>query len=502
MTERTDRKIAKRLDGATGFPIVQRRVVGLTTTERDMAQALASEILGESRNHTELSYFQPQARQGSGDTPYIFFGDIGEIALFGHYSASPIEYRLSVLAREGDLVVIGGRRNRSFEQYLEKNLGLGHRDYLYVDQTNDEIRVPTPVKCLKDAHTYAQLCAKVEERGGATLVAHITTGTIWELAKNLGRDTGMPIHVAGPTPRLTTLVNDKLWFASLTTRLFGESAVPRNYPAFGAAALAGRVHSLARNHEKIVIKVPDSAGSVGNFPILSSDIVGMGVKNLHRYLKDLIADTAGPSPYPLMVQVWDRNVLTSPSVQLWIPLAEEDPPVIEEIFEQYLTGQAGRFSGAVPAALPDDWDSRLSRDALMLGHVLQALGYFGRCSFDTIISGESFETAGLYWVECNGRWGGVSVPMTLLNRFFTPEKTPAYIIAHRSDLVLSRRPFSIGLDILKDLLWHPGAHSGIILLSPIGFEEGNTLIFVSLATKTADAIDQAETVCHRLSEIP
>ena len=79
---------------------------------------------------------------------------------------------------------------------------------------------------------------------------------------------------------------------------------------------------------------------------------------------------------------------------------------------------------------------------------------------------------------------------------------PAYIIAHRSDLVLSRRPFSIGLDILKDLLWYPGSHSGIILLAPIGFEEGKTLIFVSLATKTADAIDQAETVCHRLAAIP
>jgi hypothetical protein len=228
----------------------------------------------------------------------------------------------------------------------------------------------------------------------------------------------------------------------------------------------------------------------------------MSVKALHRYLKDLITETAGPSPYPLMVQVWDRDVLTSPSVQLWIPLAEEGPPIIEGIFEQYLTGQAGSFAGAVPATLPDDWDFKLSRDALMLGHVLQALGYFGRCSFDTVISGKNFGLATLHWMECNGRWGGVSVPMTLLNRLFTPEKTPAYIIAHRSGLVPSHRPFSSGLDILKDLLWHPGDNSGIIFLAPIGFEEGNTLIFLSLETETADAIDQAETVLHRLAAIP
>lgn len=502
MTERTYRKIAKRLDGAMGFPIVQRRVVGLTTTERDMAQALASEILGESRNHTELSFFQPQARQGLGDTPSVLFGSIGEIPLFEHRSAGPIEYRLSVLAREGDLVVIGGQQNRFFEQYLENDLGLGHCEYLYIDQANDGIRVPTPVKCLKDAHTYAQLRAKVEEQGGATLVAHITTGTIWALAKKLGHDTGLPIYVAGPTPSLTARVNDKLWFAALTTRLFGESAVPRKYSVFGAAALTGRVRSLARIYEKIVVKVPDSAGSAGNFPILSADIANMGVKALHRYLKNLITETTGSSLYPLMVQVWDRDVLTSPSIQLWIPLAEEGPPIIEGIFEQYLTGQAGSFAGAAPATLPDDWDFKLSRDALMLGHVLQALGYFGRCSFDTVISGKNFGSATLHWIECNGRWGGVSVPMTLLNRLFTPEKTPAYIIAHRSGLVPLLRPFSSGLDILKDLMWHPGDNSGIIFLAPIGFEEGNTLIFLSLETKTADAIDQAETVLHRLAAIP
>lgn len=485
-----------------GFPIVQRRVVGLTTTEHDMAQALASEILGESRNHKEFSYFKPHARQGLGDTPYIFFGDIAEIPLFGHHSSGPIEYRLSVLAAEGDIVVIGGQRNRSFEQYLEKDLGLGRRDYLYTDQADDKIRGPTLVKCLTGASTYAQLRTMVEERGGATLVAHITTGTVWALAKKLGLDTGLPIYVAGPPPALSAQVNDKLWFAKLATRLFGESAVPRKYSVFGAAALTGRVRTLARNYEKIVVKVPDSAGSVGNFPILSEDIADMGVKALHRYLKDLITETAGPSPYPLMVQVWDRDVLTSPSVQLWIPLAEEGPPIIEGIFEQYLTGQAGSFAGAATATLPDDWDFKLSRDALMLGHVLQALGYFGRCSFDTVISGKNFGAASLHWIECNGRWGGVSVPMTLLNRLFTPEKTPAYIIAHRSVLDPLRCPFSAGLNTLKDLLWHPGDNNGIAFLTPIGFEEGNTLVFLSLASKTTDALEQAETVYQRLAINP
>ena len=502
MSKSTYGNMVKRLNISARLPIIPRRVVDMAASELDLAKTVASEILSESHNNTELSYFKPQVQQGLGSTPYIFFGDIREIPLFGGRSAGPIEYRLSVLAGEGDLVVIGGQQNRSFEQYLEKDLGLGHREYLYTDQSDDNASMPTTVKCLRDPNIYAQLRTKVEERGGATLVAHITTGAVWALAKKLGRDTGLPIHVAGPTPALTAQANDKLWFASLVTRLFGESAVPRTYSVFGKAALVGRVYSLARNFEKIVVKVPDSAGSAGNFPILSADIGGMSLKNLHLYLEELIADAAGPSPYPMMVQVWKRNVLTSPSIQLWIPLAEDGPPVIEGVFEQYLTGQAGRFSGAVPASLPDDWDFRLSRDSLILGHVLQALGYFGRCSFDTVISGENFRSADLHWIECNGRWGGVSVPMTLLNRLFDPDKTPAYIIAHRSDVVPLRRPFSTGLEILEDMLWYPGVDSGIVFIAPSGFEDGSALIFLSLASKTTDALHQAETVFQRLAVIP
>ena len=35
---------------------------------------------------------------------------------------------------------------------------------------------------------------------------------------------------------------------------------------------------------------------------------------------------------------------------------------------------------------------------------------------DAILIGESLADARLHWIECNGRWGGVSIPMTLANR--------------------------------------------------------------------------------------
>ncbi len=501
MSKLANGKMAKRLLNPSRLPIIQRRDVELEPSEQDLVKIVASEILGESRNHAELSYFQPQVQQGLGDTSYIFFGDNREIRLFGNRNAGPIEYRLSVLAGEGDLVVIGGKQNRDFEQYLERDLGLGRREYLYTGVSDDDGTVPTLLRCLNDINIYKQLRTKVEERGGATLVAHISTGTVWALARKLGRDTGLPIHVAGPRPSLTVQANDKLWFTSLTTRLFGKSSVPPTYSVFGKAALAGRVHSLARDFEKIVIKIRDSAGSAGNFPILSADIAGMGVKKLYRHLDEMITDVVDHAPYPILVQVWKHDVLTSPSIQLWIPLAEDGPPVIEGIFEQNITGQAGRFSGAMPAILPDDWDFTLSRGSLILGYVMQTLGYFGRCSFDTIISGEDFGSASLHWIECNGRWGGVSVPMSLMNLLFAPDKTPAYIISHNQVRVPLQHSSSSGLDKFKTELWHPGAKSGIIFISPISFDEGSALIFLSLAARTKDALNQADAVFQRLAEI-
>src|SRR5690606_34224305 len=59
---------------------------------------------------------------------------------------------------------------------------------------------------------------------------------------------------------------------------------------------------------------------------------------------------------------------------------------------------------------------RIAREAVLLASLFQQLGYFGRCSFDTILVGPDPATAEVHWAECNGRGGGTSIPMTLVNR--------------------------------------------------------------------------------------
>ncbi len=500
MQEKVNHKVQGRADWSNRLPIKQGRSVKLIAAERSQTVDVAKSIIAESRYLEERSFFEPYARQGMGNTPFVFFGDAGEIPLLADQGTGPFEYRLSILAGEGDLVIIGGQRNRDFENYLEHDLDLGRRSYLQVGQAFNGDAMPAPVRCLKEAGAYASLRTKIEKLGGATLVPHIATGTIWTLAREIGKDTGKPVNVAGPFPTLSNLTNNKLWFAQVACQLFGEDAVPTEVSAYGAAALAARVHSFAQGCRKLVIKIPDSAGSKGNFPIASSEILKMGMKELHHHLLELLAETKGQAHYPLMVQVWENNVLSSPSAQLWIPLPADGPPIVEGIYEQHVTGPEGYFSGASVARLPEEWNQKLAHGALMLGHVFQELGYFGRCSFDTVISGEDFRSAVLHWIECNGRWGGVSVPMTFLNRVFGGMPPPPHIIVHRSGLDLLYRSFVDGLEVLDDLLCHPGGTEGVIFMTPSGFEQETELHFLSLAATTAQATAQAKMVIQRLMD--
>lgn len=465
-------------------------------------ETLARALEPECRFDRDRSYFEPFARRGLDKGPMTVIGDVREIPLLAAHSSSGIEYRLSTLARTGDVVVIGTGRNRDFEAYREQVLHLGTADYLETRQPTIENPLPTAVRCLKDADTYAALLQRVRSRRGTTVLSHITTGTVWALARKLGADSGLPMQVAGPLPTLSRMANNKLWFSKVTAGLLGPDAVPADIAVHSAAALTGRVRSLSQQNNRLVIKVPDSAGSVGNFVVSCPEVRDMGAHATHRLLTELLAPMDGNLHFPLVVQVWENRVLTSPSVQVWIPEPQDGAPIVEGLFEQSISGPRGTFSGAVRAVLPPELDDRLAREGLMLAGLFQKLGYFGRCSFDSVISGADFGSAKLLWIECNGRWGGVSVPMTFLNTLFGGAAIPEFVIHHAPGATRQRQSFSEGIAKVRDLLWTPGRDAGVIFLTPSGFETGQNLHFVALDSTVERARRNAELTVRRLAGIP
>jgi hypothetical protein len=196
-----------------------------------------------------------------------------------------------------------------------------------------------------------------------------------------------------------------------------------------------------------------------------------------------------------MVGVWDCAVLGSPSVQTWIPRLEDGLPAIEGIFDQVVEGEAGEFVGAVPSGVPAQWQRRLAHDAMLLACLFQRLGYFGRCSFDAVLTGEHYDAAVVHWIECNGRWGGTSVPMTLANRLVGDWGSRCFMIVQRSGLRIRRCDVSRALDLLGPLLYRSGKTiGGVVLLTPGGLETGTGLHFLLLGTSDTEVKRYAETI--------
>ena len=471
--------------------------VDLDAAIQDRIAVLAAKVRSAEPMIDKIAAFGPGVHKGCGAGPGFWFGDTAEIHFLAQTPGKRFDYRLGWLAGSECVVVIGGPTCASFEDYQRRILKVPGLRYLNVDPDEAQPRSATPVRCLRDPRSYQLVLSEMTHRQNATLYAHQTTGTIWALAARLNRDTGKPVHVAGPPPLLSRRTNDKIWFGDIARRLLGADAVSTKRTAQSWSILTWHVAELARKRERLVIKVPDSAGSEGNFVVQSRDVVHLSLPDLYAKLRDLLPNHGKGLGFPVLVEVWDVNVLTSPSVQMWIPLPEHGSPEIEGLFEQVLSGEDAAFAGAIQAKLPTRFDQALCHGAMQLATLFQQLGYFGRCSFDTLITGTSYQDAKIHWIECNARWGGVSIPMSLVNRLAGPGSTPQYSIVQNDTDRFPPMKFIDMVAEFADLTDTQDLQTGVIFLTPNLTETGTGVHFLSLGGDAGSATDQARQVLRR-----
>lgn len=447
----------------------------LSLSERRDISLLAQEIRTEQPGFSLLPPFGPDVRIGYGGQRCVIFGDNGEIPLLLQRRHSRLDYRLGFLAGDGDIVVVGGQSSLPFEEYQQAISGVSGVRYLNVDPQEQPPLQATPAICLRQPQVFCRLAALLADDESPTLVAHITTGTIWALAAKLAAKLGRPVHVAGPPPRLSRAVNDKGWFGQMATRLLGKMAVPPKRIAYGPASLTRHVAQLAKRWDRLYLKVPNSAGSAGNYAITTEELRELRPQDLHSLLISFLSGSGWSGAYPLLVEVIDANVLCSPSAQLWIPTPDTGAPVIEGLFEQTLAGPANKFTGAVQAQLPPSVQKQLIHQAQMMGQLFQELGYFGRCSFDAVLAGSDWENAAIHWIECNGRWGGVSIPMSLVNHLDQGNQSGAYVIIQTPFTRSQPQSFSEFLAKVERHFVSAIQNKDIIFLSPNALEAGSGL---------------------------
>lgn len=472
------------------LPIVRQVSVELDTCTRRRLQTLAKRLLAAEPTLNRVDMFGPQVRSGICDAPALFFEDHSEITLFKAADDVPLEYRSFLLAGEDDIVLLAGRRCPEFEAYCHKVLGLGAGTVMQPGSASEDKALPLSLRCMRDTALIEKLCRAAQQKGKFNLVPYMGTGNAWRLAAAIAGGSGTQVFVAAPPPRLTRRVNDKLWFLERVHEALDSSASPLTFSVFGPAALAGRIRALASRSARVAVKVPDSAGSLGNVMIRSEAIAGKSLKQIRRSILDTLIERGWHGSYPLLVGVWDHPVIASPSVNVWIPTSEEGPPVIEGLFTQTLAGDEAEFVGAEPSNLPEALEHRIVWEATCLACYLQNLGYFGRCGFDTIVIGDSFHNASVHWIECNGRWGGTSIPTTVANRLLGNWSRKFIIIVQRTHLKMPPHSLDDILALLKEYLFRAAqSREGVVLLAPGRLIDGSglNLMVIGDTKRTAQA---------------
>ncbi len=469
------------------LPVVPHASPVVGARERARLDELAARLLADEPALGGVADFGDRVRAGlAPDGPALILEDHHGLALFTPGHDPRTEYRALLLAGHGDFVTIAGSRVEDFEAYCRDILGLGRAEIIAPPPDGATERVTAMV--LRDADAMNRIAACARDHGGLSVIPYLGTADVWLLAREIAARSGQLVHVAAPPPRLTQRVNDKLWFADRVTEVLDRRALPPTWYAFGPAALAREMAVLARRHDQLVVKVPDSAGSQGNIVLSSADVLARSPGQLRDWLIQILASLSWDGGFPLLVGVWDTPTMGSPSVQIWVPERADGPPIIEGVFQQLVEGRRGTFVGATPAELPRAWMDRLAEESMRIALLLQAIGFYGRCGFDAVLAGRTQDVAELHWIECNGRWGGVSVPMTLANRLIGDWRNRPFEIVQRQGIRIAPLSVTAAIEMLGDHLFRPGETTeGIVLLTPQRMAEGSGIHFMAMGRTTGRA---------------
>lgn len=483
-------------------PVVPQAQIKLSTHDRRAVQRLAESLLREEPLLTPDEKYSALAPKTLGPHPSLHIED-----LTGMPHPDPAtnirfyQHRARLRAGDGDAVAATAPLPEGYEKYCREQLGLGQVQWLLPAISKRGIHVAEA--CLKDESVRKALIKLTGQ--SEVFYVHPSMGTVssWELAALLREATGNSIEVIAPPAGLAEWVNDKVAFSDVVKRLLGSPYLPRRRSAWNYATLTRQVQELAEQTEKIGIKLPDSGGGQGIVTIETSELPLESTQQLQKALQERLTEFNWNGHSKLLVETWELDILSSPSAQVWIPPLDDGAPVMEGIFDQALYGNTATFAGSAAAVLPDKVQCEIIECSGLLAALFQRLGYIGRCSFDLLLVGSSLEASNLEFIECNGRWGGASTPMTLVNRLFGDWKRQPYAFKI-CPIDNTRFPtFSHLRDHLADELYDRRTGKGSLILSlPARIEVRSSIDVIGLGKSTAEALKSIEQHVGQLAAEP
>jgi hypothetical protein len=376
------------------------------------------------------------------------------------------QYRARVRCGDGDFYAVARPDIEGYEAYNRQVLGLGNAHGLFVSPSGSGL--PLARLLMDDRSAFERLVGAARRAGGLQLHPYMAIEPVWELAEAVETAAGVPVRVLGPLPETARLANDKARFSDVVARLLGHESLVHTATSADPLVVAEQLRDVARRGDAVALKMPSCASGMGNRVFESDAIRDRPIRAVRELVDRFLVEKEWDGRETLLAVEWHRDVIESPSSQCWIPPLGGGEPEVEGVYEQSLVGEEQVFEGALLSGLP----ARIRRDFIvrswLLCRVFQQLGYVGRCSFDGVVVGRSLDDAQVKFVECNGRWGGTSVPMHLMQRVFGDHRAVPYKAQDYIDERLRGLEFEHLLEIFGDTLYDRRTGKGRVLLYNVG----------------------------------
>jgi hypothetical protein len=399
-----------------------------------------------------------------GGHPVLHLDDVSKIPFVQDVpGVEEYQHRARVRARTGDLFTAVTDPSDGYEDYCQNTLGLGAPHFVRAASGRHAYAVADA--CFSDP-PFGTLVERARKAGGLSIHPYMAIGEVWQLAARLAEASGTRVEVVGPPPPVLWIANDKAALSEIVARVLSESWIVETFSGTEPEAMARQLQRLARSATSVGLKRARCASGLGNAVYDAASVRKLDFTGVLGEVEAFLRRTEWPGDEKVLVVAWETTDC-SPSSQLWIPPPRLGLPKVEGVYEQLLEDDNRIFLGSRPSTLPEPVNSRIAMASLAVGEALQSLGYVGRCSFDFILLGDPADEFRLKFTECNGRWGGTSTPMHLVDRVVDGPRPPyrAQDFMHE-DLVGAA--FRELLERLDGAVYDPATGDGSYILYNVG----------------------------------
>ena len=363
-------------------------------------------------------YASRRWRPGDPPSPTLHLEDVSAIPfILGIPGVEEYPHRARVRAAAGDAYATATGVAAAYEAYCANPLRLGPVTHISTQSGDGGSPLAVAEGCMH-GEAFERVTELARRRGRLVIHPYMAIEPVWELARRVADRTAARVTVLGPPPPVTWIANDKDLFDEVVTAVLGPGWTPETRRGSTVRTIASHLRALASSGPGVGLKRTRCASAMGNQVFESADIRDRPAESIERTVASFLKRTEWTPNETVLAVAWEAAA-ASPSTQWWIPPAAAGPPRLDGIYEQILEGDRRVFVGSRPSTLPEAVHRRLAQAAGRVAAALQALGYAGRCSFDHLVLGDPDGDFRIRFTECNGRWGGTSTPMHLVDRLVT-----------------------------------------------------------------------------------